>query len=206
MSAEQRRRRTREEAKAETRRALIEAAAEVFSRQGFHGSSLDTVADHAGYTKGAVYAHFKSKDDLYLAVLEHHLRAEDTQPWVRPLEEGASVSSLADQIENALPGMVEETRSWAMLTLEFLLHAMRNEDVRPRLAQIFDVARQEYTAGLKRREEALGRPLPLTPEQTADALLALENGISIFALINPAMLESRSYTAVLARLLEDPER
>src|SRR5260370_10335100 len=59
-----------------TRRTLLEAAAVVFSREGFHGASLDEVAAAAGFTKGAVYSNFKSKEDLFLALLEDHL--EDT--------------------------------------------------------------------------------------------------------------------------------
>lgn len=202
MAQERRQRKTREQAKAETREALIRAAGEVFSLRGFHGASLDEVADHAGYTKGAVYAHFNSKDDLYLAVLENHLRSDNASYWTVALESGAPVASIAEQIEESLPHMVQETRSWAMLTLEFFLHALRNEEVRLRLAELISTAREEYIASLQRRQEKLGHPMPLTPEQLGDALMALENGMSLFALINPATLESRSYTAVLARLLD----
>src|SRR5260370_22754383 len=53
-----------------TRQHLLEAAAIVFTRNGFHGSSLDEVAATAGFTKGAVYSNFKSKDDLFLALLD----------------------------------------------------------------------------------------------------------------------------------------
>lgn len=202
MAQERRRRKTREQAKAETRQALIVAAAEVFSLRGFHGASLDEVAEHAGYTKGAVYANFEGKDDLYLAVLESHLKSDNASYWTEALENGAPVASIAAQIEESLPRMVEETRSWAMLTLEFFLHALRNEEVRLRLAELISEARQEYIASLRRRQEKLGRPMPLSPEQLGDALMALENGMSIFTLINPATLESRSYTATLARLLD----
>ena len=53
-----------------TRRHLLDAAAIVFAREGFHGATLDEVAKLAGFTKGAVYSNFKSKDDLFLALLE----------------------------------------------------------------------------------------------------------------------------------------
>lgn len=197
-----RQRRTRAQAKAETRQALLEAAAEVFSRQGFHGASLDEVAEHAGYTKGAVYSQFSGKDDLYLAVLEHSLRTDQEPPWTAPLESGASVASVAQEIESAMPAMVQETRSWAILTLEFFLHALRNDEVRERLAVVINTAREEYTRSLQRREEALGKPLPVAPHHLGDALLALENGMSIFGLLNPEFLKNGSYTAVLARLID----
>src|SRR6266513_667235 len=53
-----------------TRKHLLEAAAMVFARDGFQGSSQDEIAATAGFTKGAVYSNFKSKDDLFLAVLD----------------------------------------------------------------------------------------------------------------------------------------
>src|SRR5690349_6821954 len=53
-----------------TKRHLMDAAAVVFARDGFHGASLDDVAAAAGFTKGAVYSNFAGKDDLFLAVFE----------------------------------------------------------------------------------------------------------------------------------------
>ena len=61
---------TRPERKAATRRELLDAARTVFLRRGFHGASLDEIAEEAGYTKGAVYSNFEDKDALFLAVLD----------------------------------------------------------------------------------------------------------------------------------------
>src|SRR5579862_5698159 len=54
----------------QTRAYLLKAAEQVFSERGFHGATLDEVAAVAGFTKGAVYSNFQSKDDLFLALLE----------------------------------------------------------------------------------------------------------------------------------------
>ena len=59
-----------------TRRHLLDAAAVVFARDGFHGASLDDVAATAGFTKGAVYSNFKSKEDLFLAVFDDRFARE----------------------------------------------------------------------------------------------------------------------------------
>src|SRR5215469_1395854 len=61
---------TPERRRQQTREYLLAAAAEVFADRGFHGATLDEVAAVAGFTKGAVYSNFKSKDDLFLALLE----------------------------------------------------------------------------------------------------------------------------------------
>src|ERR1700752_4485412 len=55
-----------------TRTALVEAAAEVFARRGFEGASLEEIAEVAGFTRGAIYSNFGSKDELMLAVVERY--------------------------------------------------------------------------------------------------------------------------------------
>ena len=63
---------TRAEKKAETRAALLRSATTVFAEQGMERASIDDVARHAGYTKGAFYANFASKEELFLALLDEH--------------------------------------------------------------------------------------------------------------------------------------
>ena len=58
---------------AQTRERLLEAAARVYARGGFGGATLDEVAAEAGFTKGAVYGHFGSKENLLVALLDEHL-------------------------------------------------------------------------------------------------------------------------------------
>ena len=64
----------RAERKERTKVELIDAARSVFLRRGFHGASLDEIAEEAGYTKGAVYSNFDGKDDLFLAILGDYFR------------------------------------------------------------------------------------------------------------------------------------
>ena len=195
------RRLTREEAKAETRRALLDAAAAVFAEHGFHGASIDTVAEAAGYTKGAVYSHFSNKDELYLALLDEHLSSEGPQA-IAVLESGAPIESFAAEIETTLPEEVEKMRDWGRLTYEFILHAMRNEEVRRRLADRFVRARDEYAATLEKRYAAIGESPPIEIEKLATALMAFENGMSMMGLVNPELITGGVYSRTLERLLE----
>jgi AcrR family transcriptional regulator len=198
---EERRRLTRKEAKARTRQALLEAAAEVFANEGFHGASIDTIAEAAGYTKGAVYAHFANKDDLYLALLDEHLSSEGP-PAFALLESGADVDSIAREIEEALPQELENIRDWGRLTYEFILHAMRDETVRERLAVRFERACDEYAKCLGKRFAARGERPPADLRQRAVALMAFENGLSLLGLISPALVAGGVYSATLARLVD----
>jgi TetR/AcrR family transcriptional repressor of nem operon len=63
----------REQAKQETREALIRAGVEAFAAEGLDTPSLDAICARAGYTRGAFYVHFKDRDDFLVAVMEHVL-------------------------------------------------------------------------------------------------------------------------------------
>jgi AcrR family transcriptional regulator len=62
--------------RARTRAQLLEAAARVYARRGFESATLDEVAEEAGFTKGAVYDHFGSKENLLFALLDEHLSGQ----------------------------------------------------------------------------------------------------------------------------------
>src|SRR5437588_7210555 len=71
--------RRRDERREETRQLLLQAAALLFARHGYHRVSLDAVADEAGFSKGAVYSNFSSKQDLLASLLELHCEQQLAQ-------------------------------------------------------------------------------------------------------------------------------
>ena len=83
---------TRPERAALTRRELLDAAQLRFFRDGYHATSLDDIADEAGYTKGAVYGTFKSKAGLFLALFDEVVerRVEEIRRLLAPHEDGAA--------------------------------------------------------------------------------------------------------------------
>ena len=74
----------RSERRARTRAQLLSAAARVYARRGFDGATLDEVAEEAGFTKGAVYDHFGSKENLLFALLDEHLSGQIAEQAPRP--------------------------------------------------------------------------------------------------------------------------
>ena len=77
-----------EHAAHDTRERIITSAARVFARKGYHGASLDEVAADAGLTKGAVYWHFQSKADLFLALPERLFREDISSTEIRAKRAG----------------------------------------------------------------------------------------------------------------------
>src|SRR5208283_131009 len=115
----------------ETQARLLNAAEEVFVRDGYESAQLDEIAAAAGRSKGAVYTHFKSKEDLFLALFEHR-----TRTYIARL-----VSSLAPcknrkqrlQVFREFYVGLAQDKTWPILTLEFKLFALRHPESKERL-------------------------------------------------------------------------
>ena len=182
-----------------TRQSLLEAAARVFAERGFHGATLDDVAAAAGFTKGAVYSNFKSKDDLFLALLEHHvaqdelrLRATIEQSDVPPEER---LGDFVNLVRDAPP---EGSFRWSELYQEFSTYALRNEEARSKLAEL-DRRRTESLAALLFERRAVNG---IDSEQAAGRLalvvLSLMRGLDQWALVDPSAVDAAVVDAAVA--------
>jgi len=126
---------TRERRLERTRTLLLDAAEEVFAEKGFTPASLDDIARAAGYTKGAIYKHFATKEELFLAVSDRY--------WRRYFDNFAEVLSAATEVgSRELDDIAERWRrlsldrgaEHAALGHEFTLYLLRNPDARERVA------------------------------------------------------------------------
>jgi AcrR family transcriptional regulator len=112
--------------RARTRERLMDAAVEVFSENGFEGSSLELICERAGLTRGAFYYNFDSKEALFLALMEREL--DDALVTIAPVAT-PSDKDFGDVVE--LVSALYSSRghdhvTWTLLTEEFRLHAMRD--------------------------------------------------------------------------------
>jgi AcrR family transcriptional regulator len=155
---------TREESKQQTRDAVLAAARDVFARDGFHGATLERVAEEAGFTKGAVYSAFDSKADLFLAVYE------------------ARVAERMERLDMAVEDwqrIMRTERSWTAALTEFWVHASRDPGLRERFAAAHRSWRRALGAIIEAAAAAEGRTLPLPAEKIAVAMMALGNGLAL---------------------------
>ena len=117
--------RTQQERKADTRDRLLDAAASLFAEQGIDAVSVDTVADAAGRTSGAVYAHFGSKQGLLLALLDEWAHSLQTV-IAAEFELAATVQDrLRAVAANLMTNPSEQTRRLLLLERELWLRAAR---------------------------------------------------------------------------------
>ena len=168
---------TRDEKKARTRRRLLDAAAEVFAHRGFAATSLDEVAEVAGFSKGAVYSNFAGKEDLFLSVLDEHV----TRQMLDIRGEIDVTLTAGEQVMEAgqrFMDLFQRERAWYLLSFEFLVYAARNPEFQVEFAARQRAQRAAVVAMLEENSAAMEIPMSLPPERMAVALEALANGIA----------------------------
>jgi AcrR family transcriptional regulator len=182
-----------------TRLSLLEAAARVFAERGLHGATLDEVAAAAGFTKGAVYSNFKSKDDLFLALLEHHL-AQDEARLLAAIEESdvPPEERLEDFVKLVREAPPEGSPRWSQLYQEFSTYALRNDEARSRLADLDRRRTESLAALLYERREVNGIPSRPAAHRLAFIVLCLMKGLDQSALIDPTSVDDAVADAAVA--------
>lgn len=122
---------TRAETQARTRTQLLATARELFLRDGYLATSLDKVADAAGFSKGAVYSNFRNKDELCLAVLDE-LRSERAAE-IAGLLQAPSTEERLHRFEAWAERVIGDPQ-WTTLEFEFAVQARRDPELRQAMA------------------------------------------------------------------------
>lgn len=183
---------SRSERTAATRRELLEVAQRRFLRDGYHGTTLDIIAEEAGYTKGAVYSTFKSKSGLFLALFDEvaDRRIEAVRELLAPHPDDARIEILARQ-------PVDERHSrFLLLTIEFWVHAVRD----PALLDAFGDRYRRMRDKLAELAPAGGA---LDDRRWAIATLAFSNGLALERLIDPEGVLDDLMASLQLRMLAD---
>ncbi|MBL9046592.1 MAG: TetR/AcrR family transcriptional regulator [Tabrizicola sp.] len=189
---------TRAEQQARTRARLLAAAEELLVRQGYGATSLDLVAETAGYSKGAIYSNFASKEALFLALLQGYMQRlhADLEALIASPALIAGQAGLSDWLQ-ALP--VDE--NCLRLTTELQLQARRN----PAFAADFYALQQNHFTALTTIIRRLVGPaadrMPIPPETLARVVLALAHGLGLQAPANGGAAPASDTGALIAAVL-----
>jgi AcrR family transcriptional regulator len=177
------RRLTRQESQQQTRERLIEAAERVFVRDGFEGSSVEAIAAEAGYTRGAFYSNFESKDELFLKLLERRSRAM-LDELSRIFEAHREAEERFAMTREFYAGQCRAS-TWAILRAEFQMRALHSPAVREHLAEFHRLELGAYTAHVTRYFAEAG----LLPEEhcgsVALALMQVAQGLAFSLATDP---------------------
>ena len=176
-----RKRKTQAERRQETRDEVLAAASRVFAKNGFHATSLDAVAEEAGFSRGAVYYNFSDKEQLFLELLDRRCaeRARDIREVFGT--GGVDIASTAEQAQlaarEALEAMIGDPE-WRALYLE----VPRPRGARPELPPCVRAADGRDAAALDEvvveRVALVGTDaLGMTPQELAVVIDALGVGL-----------------------------
>lgn len=192
---------TRAEQKDKTRTNVVAAARQVFLRRGFHGATLDEIADEAGYTKGAVYSNFAGKDDLFLAVLDDYYERQ-TQTYrerVAEIEDFEVISRAVARL--FLRGVQMREPGWTPLVTEFMAHAARRESLR---GAVIEVRERFLDAIGELIEELAARTASefrVPPREVARASGAMMRGLAVERLLDPEGVSAELFEELHAALM-----
>ncbi|HEV3230502.1 MAG TPA: TetR family transcriptional regulator C-terminal domain-containing protein [Solirubrobacteraceae bacterium] len=187
---------TRHEMQAKTRRLLMEAAGKVCSKRGLQQASIDEVAETAGFTKGAFYANFRNKEELFLSMLDERFGERLRELDELGREDGEPVS-VARQAGFDIARHMAADPEWNRLFFEFAAYAARNPEFRTELITRYRTLQQRIADVYRRAAGDLGGPLPVSIEHIALMSFAMVNGIALEQLLEPEAVPEDMYATLL---------
>jgi AcrR family transcriptional regulator len=163
-----------------TRARLLEAASQVLRQKGFYRTTLEDVARQAGMTRGAIYGNFRSREDLFLSVLDTRWRP------IVPLKDCSTLREHLRAVGEAVVAAIPARRAQALGALSLQIYALTHEITRARVAELnADVYRR---AGQRLAEQLPASELPLPAEQFVFVLHALTDGLLSLRLVQPELI------------------
>lgn len=168
----------RAQTKEQTHRSLLEAAERVFVKMGYPGATLDLIAANAGFTKGAVYWHFKSKEALFLELLADGMRrnAEDAGRIINLL---AAKPAALDEVLGEWFDRFDAMSNVPLLGLEMDMEARRNPSFAALLEQVVSKQRLAVCQMLDRYFDFVDRDPLLPVDELAGMMIALAKAVAL---------------------------
>ncbi|HXX20707.1 MAG TPA: TetR family transcriptional regulator [Candidatus Acidoferrum sp.] len=178
-----------------TRRRLLAAAEKAFARDGFEAARLEDIAHLAGYTRGAFYANFRSKEDIFFALLEDWVSeriSEVTALLARHDSPASRVRALRGHY-----AQLAKDRRLVLLSLEFKLYAIRHTEAHARLRVRQRRIRASVGNLLRRLAQASGHELSVASTAAAAALGAVSNALLLENLVDSATINDQDIRYLL---------
>lgn len=176
---------SRTESQAQTRAAILDAAAEVFAERGFMGASVEAITEAAGYSRGAFYSNFESKEQLFAQLLQERVYA-GYREMATPSPTKQQRLSLHELGEQLAAKQADEGSRWLFrLWLELLAHAGRDPGFLALAAEFWRGTRDVGAAAIEHGYAATGETPPIPAREIATAMIALDIGLALQHFVDP---------------------
>jgi AcrR family transcriptional regulator len=190
-----RKRLTREESREQTRQALLDAGAVVIAKRGFAATTVEDIAEHAGYTRGAFYSNFKSKLEVFIELLK-----TDHVGIQKDLEQLLDADIPIENLQKSLTSLYSQCyhdQNSFLLWMEARQHAMRDAKFRQRLNELTLEKRDVIAYFIQAFCKRMDINPPMSPNVLALAMMALIDGSLYFNMNMPQQMSDESLHTVL---------
>jgi AcrR family transcriptional regulator len=179
---------TRKEKQARTRAKLMGSAAKLFCRHGLEQASVDDIAQDAGFTKGAFYSNFKSKEELFLAMLDEKF-GEQIDRIESALQADEAPDEAARHAGEAFIRSVRADREWERLYFEFIAYASRNEDFREEFLTRCLAMNERLEEVYRRWHDRVGITAPMPLRDITSMVSIMADGFLLWEQLDPSLDE-----------------
>ena len=183
----------------DTRDKLFEAAARVFEEHGIGGASIETIAAAAGFSRGAFYSNFKSKDELIIAMLEDHVE-QSTRRYLDLLARHRNLADFIEAMRTMDRSQQDPLGRSPLLHTEMILFVARAKKRRPELAKRLRAGRKLIADVIETTAKNTGKDPGLTPAWWGSIVLAMEDGFDLHRLIDPETTPADSFVRAISDL------
>ena len=183
----------------DTREKLFEAAARVFEEQGIGGASIEAIAAAAGFSRGAFYSNFTSKDELIIAMLEDHV-AQSIRRNLDLLDRHRNLADFIDALKTIDRSHQDPLARSPLLHMEMILFVARAEKRRPDLAKRLRARRKLIVDIVEATSKNNGKNASPNPTWIGAIVLALEDGFRLHRLIDQETTPADSFLRAITDL------
>jgi len=191
---------TRRERQEQTRELLLDAAAMVFARRGYHEASVEEIASEAGFSTGAVYSNFAGKEELFLALADREVEKQvaEIHAVAESVEAGGEAAAEAGR---QFQELLKRDRDWPLLFYEFWSFGVRNARIQGEFARRRQAVQDALAETLDRLAAQLGFELRFPAPMLATAISATLNGLAFERAADPGAISDEVLGEFVAAIL-----
>jgi AcrR family transcriptional regulator len=195
-----RKRLSREDSREQTTQRLLDAAQKLIARKGLDAASVENIAAAAGYSRGAFYSNFESKDDLFIELLRRdHQKATEQFNELRTA--GLPVDDVQIRARDLYAHMFRDNESFMNWT-EARMMAARDIKFRVKLDALMAEKRAQVAAFIQYFYDLISVTPPMAPEKMAMGFMSLAEGVRLFMMSSPAEMTTPTAESLLSMFIE----
>ena len=195
-----RKRLSREDSREQTTQRLLDAAEKLIARKGLDAASVENIAAAAGYSRGAFYSNFKSKDDLFIELLRR-----DHQRSMLELDALRTSELPVDEVQRRasdIYSQIYRDNDCFMNWTEARMMAARDARFRAKLEALMAEKRGQIASFIQYFHDRVGVPPSLPPEKMAMGFMSLAEGVKLFMMSNPTEMTPATAESLLTLFVD----